>query len=231
MIIIPEINAIYIRVPSNEDGKLTDAIMRKYASARPLYNQMESDGIPIEYKHFEKFGIIRDPIDRLWDFYNAHRNNEANVYSLAIYGPAAKRYDFENWLILNNACFQAYANPEKTRENGTLYGINEIIHHLPENHKSQYFYLSPTSGMVANGKSAAQPNSNGIMIFPYSHMNHVANALGIKEDVTPEELYGPAPQIESALVRDTVLPLFAWDFQMCENMRIAMLVSDNSKTA
>lgn len=231
MIVIPEINAIYIRTPATEDGKFTSAIMRKYPLARPLYDHMETDGIPVEYKHYEKIGIVRDPISRLWDFYCSHRNDDASTFSLEIYGEGAKRYDFEDWLVLNNACVHGHANPVMSRENGKLYGFNEIIHQIPENKKSQYFYLMPTHGHPNMRMFSQEKHSNEIMIFPYTLLNNVAESLGITEDVTPEDLYGPSPEIESALVKGTVFPLFTWDFQMCKNMRTALTMTNLSKTA
>jgi hypothetical protein len=231
MIIIPEINAIYIRIPFNEDGKLTNAIMRKYPEARPLYDQMESDGIPTEYKHYEKFAIIRDPISRLWDFYSSHRNDDASTFSLEIYGDEAKKYDFNNWLMLNSACIPAEVNPARTRENGSLFGYNEIIHHIPENHKSQYFYLMPTQNSTNRSDGLNETNSKDILILPYSHLNSIAQTLGINDDVSPENIYGPAPELESVLVRETILPFFSWDIQLCEDIRIAMTAADKKGNA
>lgn len=208
MIIIPEIRSIYIRIPSNEDGKLSAAIMRKYPKARELYKQMEHDGIPFKFRHFEKFSVIRDPIDRLWDFYNRHLNREADLYSLSVYRENTKRYYFRDWLMLNNACFEPEISPSKTREYGTLYNENSIIHHIPENQKSQYFYLTPGLEMF---------------IIPYPRINDLAQALGIDEDVTPDDKYGPAPELESTIVQSTMDRLFAWDRELYDRMQSSYL--------
>lgn len=231
MIIIPEISAIYVRVPGNEDGSFSQAILNRYSQARILYNQMEVDGIPIEYKHFEKFGIVRDPIERLWNFYNDHKYKEATPFSQTIYGPGVKDYDFETWVLLSTACFGAETHPRKTREGNTLYEPNAIIHHIPENQKSQYFYLMPTSGASYQSDEAAAPANNEIGLFPHSHIQNFAQAMGIKELVCQENRYGPAPEIHAELTRLAFQKFFAWDYQTSENLRVALLMSDQSRTA
>lgn len=231
MIIIPEIEAIYVRVPGNEDGTFSQAILDRYSDAHILYNQMEVDGIPIEFKHYDKFGIIRDPIERLWNFYHSHKRKEVTQHSLDAYGTSINDYDFETWLILNSSCFKAERLPQRTRADNTLYDANAIIHHIPENQKSQYFYFMPTNGFAPFAEDSVANANTQIGLYPYSHIQDFAQTIGIREPICNEEPYGSPPVQLTAITRSTVNRLFAWDFHMTEVMRVALLQADRSRNA
>ena len=69
MILIPEIETVVILVPRTGTTSLIKAIKERYPEAIRLYRHMEADGIPAGYDAWDKVGVARDPVERLWSLY------------------------------------------------------------------------------------------------------------------------------------------------------------------
>lgn len=124
MVIIPELKTIVILVPRTATTSLRIAIQSKYKKSMLLYRHMEADGIPIGYECWDKVGVIRHPVERLFSLYKLLKQiQKINI-------------SFNEWLINNNKPFlEKYTDP--------FYRVN---HPIPDNKKSQYVYLRPDLG-------------------------------------------------------------------------------------
>ena len=70
MIIIPEAEAVVILTPRAGSTALKRMLLnRDYPQAFSPYRHMEADGVPAGYEHYQKFGVVRKPLARLWSVY------------------------------------------------------------------------------------------------------------------------------------------------------------------
>lgn len=200
LILIPELETIFIRVPRTGSRSYKNAIQAKYPRAIELYHHMEADGVPHGYDRRRQLGVLRDPATRLWSLYHYLRNLPDNPKFNAgwrtrmiasVWGRT-----FEQWLIRNETVF---TNPYSS--DGSLYfhPLFAVLHSLPENRKSQYLYLRPDLGTkVFNYEDACG-------------MAELQHQLGI--EVVPTGLNSSqAPVFESTPeIRAYMLKYFTWD--------------------
>lgn len=146
MILIPELEKILILVPRAGSTSLKDAVLKKWPNAIMLYRHMEADGVPMGYDNWEKVGIVRHPVARLWSLYNYLRDfglngKYENDYAERMRNSVANR-SFDDWLINNSVVFTTQYYPD-FRNVTPKYTIR---HQVPENIKSQYITLRPDLG-------------------------------------------------------------------------------------
>jgi len=199
VILIPEIEAVVILVPRTGSGSLKRDIQATYPSAIQLYRHMEADGVPQGYDHWPKFGVVRDPIDRLWSLYKFTMSYD-NVAHAPEYCEALRRSaerPFEDWLLNNEHVF---TSPYDRSFRGRIYPHYTVRHPIPENRKSQRLYLRPDLGthifrFCEDGRYALYKR------LGLDRVHHHANRT---EPSLPPPL--------SQRARDYASQVFAWDF-------------------
>jgi hypothetical protein len=195
MILIPELQKIIILVPRTGSGSLRRAIAAKYPQSVLLYRHMEADGVPQGYDRWEKLGVIRDPLDRLWSLYKFLRNfngpHADPAYSEAM--RTSVKQPFSEWLMNNQTVFtHAYDATGK----GRFFPKFTVRHPLPENRKSQFIYLRPDLGTT---------------IWPFQYLQNLAEHLNVnltQHNNTPQK--PPPPLTDEA--SQYMQHWFQWDY-------------------
>jgi hypothetical protein len=148
MLIVPELKAVVILTPRTGTRALKNAILSKYPSAMLLYRHMEADGVPHGYDRWERVGVVRDPVDRLWSLYKylarfgldwCTEHDETYTARMR----ASVEQPFESWLLNNDVPF---TTPYDSAGLGRFFPAYACRHPLPENRKSQFMYLRPDLG-------------------------------------------------------------------------------------
>lgn len=144
MIIIPELKKVVLLVPRTGSTSLKEAILKRYPLAMLLYRHMEADGVPMGYDRWEKIGVVRNPIDRLWSLYNYLQdfNGEYEPEYVEAMQLSVLGCDFSSWIVNNNVVF-TNGHSECSNEYFPKYTVR---YSLPENRKSQFIYLRPDLG-------------------------------------------------------------------------------------
>lgn len=207
MIIIPEIKTVVILVPRTGSGSLRRAIAARYPKSMMLYRHMEADGVPQGFDRYEKVGVIREPLARLWSLYKFLRYE---LREQAEQGPGwissmrgSVDRPFEDWLLNNEVCF---STPYDSTHRGSFYPQFTVRHPIPENRKSQYLYLRPDLGTT---------------IYSYYSLENIAKRLdvrlGDRQNATRRE---DIPDLSPAAVR-YLETAFAWDLSMLAGLESA----------
>ncbi|TPI86398.1 hypothetical protein [Mesorhizobium sp. B2-8-9] len=209
MIIVPEIQTVVILVPRTGSGSLRRAIAAKYPGSVLLYRHMEAEGVPAGYDRWQKVGVLRDPVQRLWSLYKfcqrfREKFGEHSDQEQAHVDAIVQSVDmpFSEWIVNNQLPF---TNPYDSSGRGRFWPQYTVRHSLPENRKSQFVYLRPDLGTK---------------VYPYSGLGTLYQELGIADlfrtNSTPPS---PAPQLSDE-AKDHVRRFFAWDFAALRNNRI-----------
>ena len=130
MLVVPELETVFILVPRTGTSSLISEIGRVYPRSKVLYRHMQADGAPLEYASWRKIGFVRHPLSRFWSLYR---------YLFPENGPG-----FEAWLFEN--------------DEPLLWGHTEPfcrrLRWVPENKTSQYDWLRPDIGTEVRPFSA-----------------------------------------------------------------------------
>lgn len=198
MIIIPEIETVVILVPRTGSGSLRRAVAKRYPESMLLYRHMEADGIPRGYDHWERVGVIREPLSRLWSLYKFMRGyrparpDQGQAYVEMLRRSASA--PFSEWLVHNQTIF---TSPFDSSNRGGFWPQYTVNHPLPENRKSQYWYLQP---------------NHRTTLFPFSGLRaleaHLDIQLGLENKTDPESM----PPLSDAAAEHAAR-VFAWDFE------------------
>lgn len=150
MILVPELQTVIILTPRTGTRALKRAIAERYPQSIMLYRHMEADGVPFGYDRWQKIGVVRHPLDRLWSLYKyldrfgldwCQEHDE--IYTAQM--RASVQMPFEKWLINNDLPF---TTPYDSAGLGRFFPAYACRHPLPENRKSQFVYLRPDLGTV-----------------------------------------------------------------------------------
>jgi hypothetical protein len=197
MIIIPELEMVVLLVPRTGTRALKNAILERYEQSMLLYRHMEADGVPQGYDRWQKVGVVRDPVARLWSLYKYLDRfgldwcaEHDRTYTAKM--RASVERPFEEWLLTNETVF---TSPYDSAGLGRFFPAYTCRHPLPENRKSQYIYLRPDLGTL---------------IYRYDEVRTLFEAL----DVDPGRQNGtrddPPPQL-SAEGQAYIDRWFSWD--------------------
>lgn len=193
MIIIPEIETVVILVPRTGSGSAKNAILYKYPKAMLLYRHMEADGIPKGYDRWEKVGVVRDPIERLWSLYKFLQNlNGSHPKSFLDEMKKSVNMSFNDWLINNNTVFTSPYASTGDLEFWPNYTVN---HPLPENKKSQFYYLRPDLGTI---------------VYQFSKLSQFESRLSVDFKHRNSTINEQIPALTSE-ARDHIIKFFKWD--------------------
>jgi hypothetical protein len=195
MLIIPEIETVLLLVPRTGSGSLYRAVQAAYPKSMLIYRHMEADGIPHGYDRWNKIGVVRDPIDRLWSLYKFLQNFDGN-HDPAYIARMRKSVErsFDGWIMHNEIVF---TNPYDAAHLNRYWPRYTVNHPLPENRKSQYLTLRPDLGT---------------QIYKYTQLNTLAERLKITLGNTNKTDSSQRP-ILAAKTLDYLHTQFAWDFQ------------------
>lgn len=146
MIIIPEAEAIVILVPRVGSTALKDVLLAAFPNAFMPYRHMEADGVPAGYEGYQKYGLVRKPIERLWSMwhYILHMkdNRKSTWDSFGIDQIVAEaETGFREWMFEGTVPFARSSSPT-----GKVYPRYHTLHPDHEFNKSQYVYLRPDLG-------------------------------------------------------------------------------------
>jgi hypothetical protein len=196
MILIPEIETVLILTPRTGSGSLRRAVAAKYPRSMLIYRHMEADGVPAGYDRWDRLGVVRDPIARLWSLYKFCQQfgldhaDQGEVYARSI--RASVERPFSDWIVNNEVVF---TNPYDASGEGVYYPGYTVRHSLPENRKSQFHYLRPDLGT---------------RVFPFEQLAILADQLGLDLPTHNQTADVGAPAL-SADAREHVWRWFAWD--------------------
>jgi hypothetical protein len=194
VILIPELELVMLLTPKVASGSIRRAIVERYPRAIMLYRHMEADGVPAGYDRWQKVGVVREPVSRLWSLYKflADFDGDHEPAYLASMR-ASVGMSFSDWIIGNQLVF---TNPYDTLGSERFFPRYTVRHCLPENRKSQFVYLRPDLGT---------------QVYRYDELAALEHRLDIKlthrVNFTPP---GPAPALTDA-ARDHIARFFAWD--------------------
>jgi hypothetical protein len=200
MILIPDLETILLLVPRTGSGSLKRAVLAKYPNAMLLYRHMEADGVPQGYDRWQKIGVLRNPLDRLWSLFKFLQNFDGPYHPEYA---ERQRYSvtgltFSDWLQQNQTVF---SDPYSSAGGLESHPGFSVRHPIPETRKSQFYYLRPDLGTA---------------IYHFNELPMLAARLGV---TLPHEnrSYGycggntkpyMTPEAEEHMQR-----FFEWDFQ------------------
>lgn len=194
MILIPDLEMVVLLTPKVASGSIRRAIATRYPNAILLYRHMEADGVPHGYDRWQKVGVVRDPVDRLWSLYKFLANFDgphepAYLESMR----ASVSMPFSNWIVRNEAVF---TSPYDTLGSSRFFPRYTVRHALPENRKSQFVYLRPDLGT---------------RVYRYDELAAFEHRLDIKLTLRTNQTEAlPMPPL-SAQALDHIARFFAWD--------------------
>jgi len=194
MILIPEIKKVVILVPKNASGTIKEAVKEKYPESMMVYRHMEADGVPHGYDNWERIGLVRHPIDRLWGLFNylrAFDGDHPEGYVLS--QRESVNRTFSDWMLNNEIVFTA---PYDRTYKGLFYPKYTVLHSVPENRKSQFMYLRPDLG------TKIFQFSDLPLFFDYLGLDDVLN-LNVSEKLGDPELSKEAAEYSEKV--------FSWD--------------------
>lgn len=208
MLIIPEIETVVILPPRTGSGSLYRAVLKEFPNAFMPYRHMEADGVPFGYDRYRRLGVLRRPLLRMWSLYkylktfgddhqahghfeNYYRSRKDSVAGLT----------FEQWLVRNTLPFSVHVD-----DLGKVRPLFMQKHMMPENRKSQHYYLRPDLG---------------VEIVPYCpQASFIGALLGIEVPKTNNVTGGSGPDPLSVEAREFLLHFHRWDSQECDRLRV-----------
>lgn len=197
MLLVPELQAIFIFPPRTGSDTLCAELMRMHPNAALLYRHGEADMVPEGYEAWRKVGFVRHPFARLWSLYKycavmADMTNvtEALQADVARLAQSVQGKSFEEWVLHNEELFLPVGS-----------GI-PFLHqrvHVPETRKSQETYLRPDLGTV---------------ILKFQDLPRHLEAWGL--DHTQKRGATPSPAVPAMTkkLKKHMAKYFAWDMSI-----------------
>lgn len=195
MILIPKLETVVILTPRTGSGSLRRAIAEKYPKSMLIYRHMEADGVPHGYDRWQKVGVVRHPLDRLWSLYKflTHFNGDHDAAYIRSMRESV-RMPFSDWIVRNRVPF---TTPYDSAGDGRFFPNYTVRHPLPENIKSQFMYLRPDLGTE---------------ILQFDRLQAVEARLGVKLGRVNATISPGAPEITEE-AREHMQRWFAWDYE------------------
>jgi hypothetical protein len=196
MILIPELETVLILVPRTGSGSLKRAVLAKYPRAMMLYRHMEACGIPAGYDWWDRVGVVRHPVERLWSLYKFLGRQDFIEPEQNEVARRCVARPFDDWLLHNEIPFMGSGVHVSQLGRWPQFHVRHI---MPENRKSQFTYLRPDLGT---------------QVYAFGALTKLAGRLGVtldRHNATTRENH-PTLSAEAA---DYVRRVFAWDFRAC----------------
>lgn len=200
MILIPDLKTILLLVPRTGSGSLKRAVLAKYPNAMLLYRHMEADGVPQGYDRWQKIGVLRNPLDRLWSLFKflQHFKGPYSPEYVKRQRDSVMGLNFSDWLWRNETVF---SDPYSSAGGLEFYPQFSARHPIPETRKSQFIHLRPDLGTA---------------IYHFKELPMLAARLGVKlprENSTDAHPVGCAQPFMTAEAHEHMQKFFEWDFQ------------------
>jgi len=198
VILIPEIKTVVILTPRTGSGSTKRAIAEKYPKSILLYRHMEADGLPQGYDRWEKVGVVRNPVERLWSLYKFMQSVKGE--HLPQWLEAMRKcvdMPFDQWVTENHVVFTSPYDPTGGE---TFYPEYTVRHPLPENKKSQFLYLRPDLGTT---------------VFQFNNLEAFAERLGIELETHNGTEKTPIPSL-TGKAKMHINSYFKWDLTAAE---------------
>ncbi len=199
MLLIPELEKILLLVPRTGTTALKNAILEAYPKSMLLYRHMEADGVPQGYDRWEKIGVVRHPIARLWSLYKYTKNFD-HIY-VPDYTESLRQsvvgMDFSTWILRNTFIF---ANAYGTVGLNHFHVQYTVRHPIPETMKSQFLYLRPDLGT---------------RIYKFTDLAALECDLNIRTVKCNHTEVEPMPRLTDEAY-DHIQRFFNWDLKMFE---------------
>ena len=184
MIVIPEIKKIIICTPKAGSTSIIQCVLDKYPESTLIHRHMEADNVPKPFKNWDKIGIFREPIDRLWSLYNflfdfrtpSTIGWEHHIKALK---NSVRDKSFNEWIVTNDYPF---TQPVDIKGNTSI--LYSVKHLLPENKKSQFLYLRPDLGtkIIHYDEIFKLEKILGITMPKLNQTNYLKNKESLSED-------------------------------------------------
>ena len=188
MIIIPEARAVVILTPRAGSTALKDVLLAAFPNAFMPYRHMEADGVPAGYEGYQKFGLVRPPLTRMWSVWHyilyMQYNRKSTWDSFGIDEIVAEADNgFFNWMRNGTVPFARSSSPT-----GRVFPRYHTLHPMHEFKKSQHVYLRPDLGtevfpfhlaqnMLDALADRAGPQLHGLLRMPGSKVNAAAPSM------------------------------------------------------
>ena len=193
MILIPEIQKVVLLTPRTGSTSLKLSVREHYPKSMLLHRHIEADGVPFGYDRWEKVGVVRHPLDRLWSLFKLLKTIDGG------YDPewikeqrqSVQGVSFSDWICGNRVVFTSSRGRE---EYTPSYAVR---HALPETKKSQWESLRPDLGTT---------------IYKFEDVNTLADALQIRLGRYNGTASSPPPDI-SKHAEAHINKYFAWDLE------------------
>ena len=204
MLIVPELETVFILVPRTGSGTLYRELIRVYPKSMLLYRHMEADGCPKGYDRWKRIGFVRHPLYRLWSLYNylkaidpVRRDDTTN----AARQRAQTVRPFEDWLLNNNEPFSV---PYDLTGEGNFWPGYTRSNAAPENKLSQFQYLRPDIGTK---------------VLHFSELKIHMQIWGLNSAVIRNKSARALSPPTSPAIRDHLEKFCRWDLQQqCEEV-------------
>lgn len=201
MLIVPEIQTVFILTPRTGSGTLYRAAREKYPRSMLLYRHMEADGCPQGYDMWRRVGFVRHPTVRLWSLYNFMKTwdrsglmTHSTEEQKRVYAQVAR--PFEDWLINNTETWTA---PRCLSGTGSEWPQLARRDPAPENKRSQFSYLRPDLGVT---------------IHKYEDIADVFPTYGLPTDSRHNKSEKPVMPALSPAAQAHIETFCAWDLSL-----------------
>lgn len=198
MIIVPELKTVVILVPRACSTSIKRAVLAKYPMAFCPYRHMEADGAPYGYDRWDKIGVVRPPLARLWSVYRYCKTLGPDMPTWSpgrsVSMHASTDIPFVDWLRKNTDVFATAAGPL-----GTWEARYTTLHPKPENRKSQWIYLRPDLGTC---------------VYRFDRLALLEDRLDVKLERTNAAPTFEHPAVEERDLSRWMRQRFAWDAEM-----------------
>lgn len=165
-----------------------------------LYRHMEADGVPQAYDRWERVGVVRNPIDRMWSLYKflGSISGSYDPDYIAAMKTSVNR-SFESWLLHNEVTFNSMYPPGCQ---GRFFPEYAVRHPMPENRKSQFIHLRPDLGTS---------------VYRFDELDEFADRLGIHLDKHNSTGFEPIPDLRVS-THLYMEKMFGWDYDASEGV-------------
>lgn len=183
MIIVPELETVFVLVPRTGSGTLYRELMRVYPRSFLLYRHMEADGVPQGYDRWKRVGFVRHPITRLYSLYKFMQDfgggaqvqgGAASAGALRVRSQVTGK-SFVEWLEQNN---DPWTVPYDASGHGEWWPVLSRRDPAPENRRSQFSYLRPDLGTTIYKFETLPERMRGWGLDPACHKNRTPAVEG-----------------------------------------------------
>lgn len=187
MLIVPELERVFVLIPRTGTGTLYRQLKEKYPSSILLYRHMEAVGCPKPYSAMYKLTtFIRHPLHRMWSLWKM-------LHTCPTWKKTIEGFEnFEEWL-------EGYESTEFGKygyDTGKRYPQLSVYYDIPETRKSQNYYIGVGSG---------------VEVFEFAALQDKMQEWGLEPGVTHNSTEDKSPPWPSQKIMDHLEHYHKWD--------------------